>query len=79
MPARLIINFAQEPLLQQDEQTEQIASAITEMSASVAEIAGHASSTSESTKTTIDIASEGQKIVDKNLHRETFVSIDRCS
>ncbi len=63
-------------VLQQDDQTEQIAEAITEMTSSVAEIVGYASSTSETTKKTINVASESQGIVNKSMKATNTLASD---
>ncbi|PCJ49190.1 MAG: chemotaxis protein [Gammaproteobacteria bacterium] len=71
-----ITNTATSNVLHQDDQTEQIAAAITEMSASAKEIAGHASSTSESINDTITSTAEGQQTVNKSMEATNILASD---
>ncbi len=73
---KIITNTATSIVLHQDEQTEQIAAAITQMSASAKEIAGHASSTSESINNTITNAADGQQIVDNSMQATNLLASD---
>jgi methyl-accepting chemotaxis protein len=61
-------------LQRQNDEIQQAATAVNEMSAAVDEVAGNAVSTSEQTRTTSDIATEGQQQVSR-----TVTSIDKLT
>ncbi len=62
--------------LQQDAQTEQITTAITELSASVKEISNHAVGAADTTRSTDSITIEGQQIVSKSMQAVDNLSSD---
>ena len=69
-------NSVSSAILQQDNQTEQIATAITTFTASAQEISSHANSAAESSKETSDITAEGQTIVTKSMQATDVLAAD---